>query len=371
MSFNRKKLKSSFILFSALALTLTACQNGTSGTAAATTTYTAFKCPGSNNVAFPGVSGVREVYGNESEVYVTGVYVQYGSNHAFLYKGPVLGGGSCSQFNYPSAPGRTVTSTSLYGPDNNGFGNVTVVGVYTTLESGAIAQQGLLYQGASDGSTISGYSTLYPASLVTNPNDYIINTLGHSTMGGIVVGNYDTKLITGQSFIYNIVTNTYYSFNKPGGSASITLYGVWYNGGTSYTLTGGYSTVAESGINIGFIADWDSTKPNEVANFTTLNYNNLPASEMGTHFEGITSDDNGGYNLAADWNAPGQKTTPALAHVARNADGTFATATWTPFNYYPGSTWTSANTVYKNYILGLYQSGNPTVDSGYVATIPQ
>lgn len=360
-------MRKTCLILSTLAIVLTACQSGSSGSPA-TTTYTAFKCPGSNNVAFPGVSGVREVYGNESQVYVTGVYVQYGSNHGFLYKGPVLGGGTCSQFNYPSGVGRTVTSTSLYGPDNNGFGSVVVTGVYTTLESGPIAQQGLLYQGNPDGSTISGYSTLYPASLTT---DTIINTLGHSTMGGIVVGNYDTNVITGKAFIYNIVTNTYYAFDKPGGSASITLYGIWYNGGTSYTLTGGYSVVQESGINTGFIADWDSTKPNQVSNFTTLSYNNMSVDQIGTHFEGITTDGNGGYNLAADWNYPGQQTTPAFAHISRNTDGTFATATWTPFNYYPGSSWTSANTVYKNYILGLYQNGDPTVDSGYVATIPQ
>lgn len=86
--------------------------------------------------------------------------------------------------------------------------NVVVVGSYTTLESGPIAQQGLLYIGAPDGSTTAGYKTLYPVSLVTDPNDSIINTLGHSTMGGMVVGNYDTRLLTGQAFIYNIATDT-------------------------------------------------------------------------------------------------------------------------------------------------------------------
>jgi hypothetical protein len=332
-----------------------------------TTTFTAFNCPDSNNVSFPGVSGIRGVTGSATDVYVTGVYVQYGGNHAFLYKGPVLGGGVCSRFNYPSSSGITVTSTSLYGPDNNGTDTVTVTGSYTTLESGPIAQQGLLYQGAADGSTLDGYSTLYPSSLT---EDTIINTLGHSTMNGIVVGNYDTNLATGKAFIYDINNHTYYPLDKPGGTASITAYGIWYNGGTSYTIAGGYSAVESGGTNIGFITDWDSVT-HEVSNFTTLNYNNLEADAAGTHFEGITTDDNGGYNLAADWQYIGQsQTSPAFAHITRNSDGSFALPTWTAFAYYPGSSWTSANTVYKNYILGLFQSGNPVVDSGYVATIP-
>ncbi|MDD3266416.1 MAG: hypothetical protein PHC75_04460 [Burkholderiales bacterium] len=333
--------------------------------------YARFQCPGTNNVSFPGVSGVREVESNSSHVYVTGVYVQYGGNHSFLYQGPVTGGGVCYKFNFPSGVNRTVTSTSLYGPDNNGYGNVVVVGSYTTLESGPIAQQGLLYLGKADGSTISGYKTLYPQSLVTNVGESIINTLGHSSMGGIVVGNYDTSLVTGKAFIYNIQADTYYELKKPGGSASLTAYGIWYNGGTSYTIAGGYSDVADSGINTGFITDWDSTNPTVVTNFTSLSYNNMSPSVIGTHFEGITGDGTGrGYNLAADWNYPSQSTMPAFGHISRNPDGSFGTASWIGFNYYPGSTWTSANTIYKNYILGLFEAGTPTMDYGYVATIP-
>lgn len=348
---------------------LTACNSGSSSSNSPTVSYSKFFCPNTTNVSFPGVSGVREVESNSAQVYVTGVYVQYGGNHAFLYQGPVTGGGICNEFNFPSGVGRTVTSTSLYGPDNSGH-NVVVVGSYTTLESGPIAQQGLLYIGAPDGSTTAGYKTLYPVSLVTDPNDSIINTLGHSTMGGMVVGNYDTRLLTGQAFIYNIATDTYYQLKRPDGSASLTAYGIWYNGGTSYTIAGGYSDVNAGGMNTGFIADWDSTKPEVMTNFTSLSYNNLPESTIGTHFEGITGDGHGGYNLAADWNYYGSKTTPTFAHIARNPDGSFAQATWIPFNYFPGSSWTSANTIYKNYILGLYQSGTPTMDYGYVATIP-
>ena len=350
-----------------LSMIIVSCGNGNMPPDAVT--YTSFSCPGTTNVAFPGVSGVRQISGS-SNVYITGVYVQYGANHAFLYQGPITGNGICNAFNYPSSESVTVTATSLYGPDNGtSSGNVVVVGSYTTLETGAIAQLGLLYQGAADGSTESGYSTLDPSSLTS---DTVINTLGHSVMNGIVVGNYDTNIATGKAFIYNINTESYFALNKiPTPSASITAYGIWYNGGTSYTITGGYSDVNESGVDIGYIVDWDSAT-NLESNFTTLNYGNLSASEVGTHFEGITTDGNGGYNLAADWqyNSGTGKTTPAFAHISRNSDGSFATPQWTGFSYYPGSSWTSANTVYQNYILGLYQSGTPTKDSGYIANIP-
>lgn len=346
------------------------CGSGTSSNSSQNPiTYTAFKCPGTDNVAFPGVSGIRQVDGS-TDVYVTGVYVQYGSVHGFLYKGPVLGGGTCSPFYFPSSSGITVTSTSLYGPDNNGANRVVVVGSYTTLESGPIQQLGFLYQGADDGSTVDGYTTLDPSSLESQSGESVINTLGHSTMGGIVVGNYDTRLITGKTFIYDITKKVFYGLSTPSGSASITAYGIWYNGGTSYTITGGYSSVLESGTNIGFITDWDS-ETQQISNFTTLNYNDLPASQADTHFEGITTDGHGGYNLSGDWNYTGDKTSPAFVHVPRNSDGTFGEATWTPFAYYPGSTWTSANTVYQNYILGLFQAGDPTRDYGYVVTINQ
>ncbi len=377
MQLNSRKL-TNYLSLPLISLILISCNSGggsnTPTSSSTPVSYSAFNCPGTNNVSFPGVSGVRGIEGSSNNtVYITGVYVQYGSPHAFLYQGPVLGGGVCNQFNFPSDvnAGRTVTSTSLYGPDNNGVGNVIVVGSYTTLESGPITQQGLLYQGAADGSTILGYKTLDPSIL--SPGEAVINTIGHSTMGGIVVGNYDTALLEGIAFIYNINTQQYYPLVKPEDSASLTAYGIWYNGGTSYTIAGGYSVVDQGGVDAGFITDWDSSTQ-KLSNFTTLNYNNSPLNLVGTHFEGITTDDAGGYNLAADWQYNGQAGSfPSFAHISRNSAGGFTESStqWTSFAYYPGASWTSANTVYKNYVLGLFQMGTPTMDYGYVATIPQ
>ena len=44
------------------------------------------------------------------------------------------------------------------------------------------------------------------------------------------------------------------------GSTSTTLYGIWSNGGTSYTLAGGYSELLNGSRTVGkgFLVDYDS-----------------------------------------------------------------------------------------------------------------
>jgi hypothetical protein len=345
---------------------LSGCNSGSTTPSKANITYTAFNCPGSDNVYFPGISGIRQV-NNSSDVYITGDYLQYGSPHAFLYKGPVLGGGVCNIFNYPSTPGVIdVTTTSLYGPDNyTGTGNVSVVGSYTTSQGGTEEQFGLLYQGASDGSTISGYTTLNPQPIESNSS--VINTLGHSNMNGLVVGDYDTIAVTGKAFIYDTDTESYTELRV--GLASTTAYGIWYNGGSSYTITGGYSNVNESGIDVGYLIDYDRVT-HTTSNFESINYNQLPASVVGTHVEGITTDGACGYNLSADWQYLGEAANPVFVHVPRScSSGIYGTPIWINFRY-PGSSFNSANTVYQNNVLGLFQESGVNGSFGYVATIP-
>ncbi len=77
------------------------------------------------------------------------------------------------------------------------MGNITAVGCYTTLESGA-KQIGLLYQG-----TVAGVGTW---TTLTPPEDLfpsVENTIAHSTMGGLVVGN--TTNNSGSSKIFQVM----------------------------------------------------------------------------------------------------------------------------------------------------------------------
>jgi len=309
------------------------------------------------------LTGIRGVDDESGDVYISGIYAAPGASvttgTGLLYKGPILGGGTWQVLNYPSSSGATVTSTALYGPNNGVGGNVQVVGNYTTSENGAF-DLGLLYQGPLDGS--GEWTTLNPQALETRQ---VKNTIAHSTMGGLVVGNYDTDLATGKAFIYNIAEDSYVELKKPG-AVSTTAYGIWHNGGTSYTIAGGYSDADESGIAIAYLVDYDPSTQT-ASNWTSFSYNNDPS--LLTHFEGITTDTNGGYNLVSDVLNSDETVTAAFVNVPRGASGAFGTASWTPYAY-PGAALTSANTVYLNYALGIYELTNGGAANGYVVTIP-
>jgi hypothetical protein len=65
-----------------------------------------------------------------------------------------------------------------------------------------------------------------------------------STMGNLVVGNFDYQNdeVRGNGFIYNTATHTYTTVNI--GHFSTMIYGVWQNGaasGTLYTIVGGFA----------------------------------------------------------------------------------------------------------------------------------
>ena len=314
-------------------------------------------------LAAPGgstlLTGVRGV-DDSADVFISGFYASPAPDSVdtgLIYKGPATGGGTWYTLNYPSSPGATVVNTALYGPNNDGAGGVTVVGNYTTEEAGAGTPIGLLYQGPLDGS--GTWQTLDP------PDSN--GTIAHSNMGGLIVGNYVTQgAPTGHAFVYDIESDTYSELVKPG-AVSITAYGIWHNGGSSYTIAGGYT---ELGHSTGYLVDWNSAA-RTASNWTSFKYKNAEQEPaLLSHFEGITSDGDGGYNLASDLLVAdtGLAVQATFVHVPRTASGSFGEAMWTDLAY-PDSTLTSANTVYQRIVLGIYQTGTG-VSSGYVATVP-
>lgn len=139
------------------------------------------------------------------------------------------------------------------------------------------------------------------------------------------MGNYATPLTAGNGFIYNISTKSYQSVSYPGAKYT-TLYGIWFNGNNSYTVTGGYSLESSGVLSTGFVADYNLATQ-KFSNWTTYYYNNDPTSSVLTHFEGITTDGNGGYNLAAS----GINTNPtgigvAFVNISRTQSGGFESA---------------------------------------------
>ena len=85
-----------------------------------------------------------------------------------------------------------------------------------------------------------------------DPFDPVGDTIPHSTMGNLAVGNFDLQSApaAGAGFIYNLSNPSapWSTFNL--GGYSTTFYGVWQNGGSSstkYTIVGGISDVSNGG----------------------------------------------------------------------------------------------------------------------------
>jgi len=301
------------------------------------------------------VTGVRGWEG--SDVVLTGSVIGDKTASAILYLGPLEPTDDAGIHVLPPAfPGQTVTTSTFYGPDtwvfnpDLGKGNVRAVGSYQYAESSA-RNHGMVYEGPPSGG--GGWSQIdVPASAAGGA---VWNTIPHSTMGGLVVGNYDLEGVpaSANAFVYEIAAKRWTVFALPGCDLT-TAYGIWQNARdkSRYTIVGG--TRDGHGINRGFVIDY-STATREFSHFKLYSYLNQP--DLLTHFEGITERD-GSYNLA------GQTIGAALlATIYEYPDGSYSDASWIPFTY-PGAAITTGNTVYQDVLMGLcVMSGTGTAQS--------
>ncbi len=268
-----------------------------------------------------------------------GQYIMSGTSGAngLLFEGTLAGAGTGYLVDYPGAQ-----TTSVYGPNDQGGGNLQLVGSYknSNFAVAPVTVNGFLFQGTTaDLSNAADYTTIdYPGATY----NYV-----HSTMGGLAVGNNDSAaehgedsvpLGPGNAYVYNIATQAFTSITYPG-SLSNTAYGIWYNGGTSYTIVGGYSpdvvnnfTDQDQPIGQGYIVDYDSST-GVFSNWTSLSYPN--GSNYLTHLEGISSTANGTYTLNAQSVQTGNSSVvqASLVTIVRNADGSFGTPTWANIDY--------------------------------------
>lgn len=316
--------------------------------------YITLDYPNAGNTFLTGIRGVN----GEHKVYISGTYTLPDSTspNGFIYKGRISGHKArWYRLNYPSSTGMTVTGTALYGPNNGDkSGTIQAVGNYTTQETGTITI-GCLYEGPLDGS--GKWTTLIPTS-----GEPVINTIVHSTMGGLVVGNYDTRLIAGKAFLYDIKTQTYYDLTHPN-AKSITCYGIVHNYKDSYTVCGGYTDInAGAKSTYGYIAHWDN-KTHTLSAFRSYVYDNDPSKALVTHFNGITPDGKKGYNLTGVWRGSGVTSEPSafFAHVNKLGES----ATWESI-VYPNQKVTTGNSVYRNTVIGIYTDSKGGIN-GYVS----
>lgn len=258
----------------------------------------------------------------------------------------------------PDIDGQTVTTSLYYGPNTSlydpgiGAGNIRFVGSYKYSEGGS-GNHGVIYTGALTG--VGAWQEINVPSLLAGGT--VANTIPHSTMGSLVVGNYDLTSggASGNAFIYNIAEDSWTLFNLGGMANMTSAYGIWQNGigSDSYTIVGGSE---DAGVNKGFLINY---------NTTTQEFGEAVFYDYGigvTHFEGITGVENG-YNLIAT-------TVDGATFGFVPSDGeTYGSITWVPLDV-PDSTMMTANTIVDNIALGVYFTAETEPDiQTYTATV--
>lgn len=288
-----------------------------------------------------------------------------------LYVGPIDGTGNSSYL--VQFPGNTTNSTSVYGPDNLATGGIRLVGSYK-LNGDTIYNHGFVWSGnVTDLPSGGAWQT------IDYPNAKYQYT--HSTMGGLAVGNADkptkkTAIGPGIAYIYEIATQKFLATINFPKSKSNTAYGIWFNGGTKYTICGGFSPVETNNLldqslpltqGKAFLVDYDS-QTGKFSNWTAFDYPNGPGGvNFITHFEGISSTEPGVYTLSADSVQSGSANPVqgSWVSVRRNTDGTFDKGLWVDINDGAGGI-SSSNSVYGFNVVGIATS--PSVIA-YQATV--
>jgi hypothetical protein len=273
----------------------------------------------------------------------------------------------------PDPPGQTTDGTTAYSADNLGNGQLRIVGTYSI--TGAPNEVGFMFNG-----TVDDVGTAANYEPIPRPHPSATWNVPHSTSGGLVVGNYDSSTSGGLpsggglAYVYDAVNRRYLvpSMVYPG-SASNTAYGIWHNGGTSYTIAGGYANSPVNNLlnpnqplSKALLVDFDSAT-GQFSNWTSYTYTPPSGGPSGiTHFEGISGVEPGTYTLAATA-ATEAGTIAGFVTVYRNADGSFSEMQWTDLAppVVGGSAF--ADSVYGNAVVGI--DPNSTGVNAYQATI--
>ncbi len=214
------------------------------------------------------VTGVRGAGGGS--VVLTGLAISgSGAAGAFLFRGQLAtAAGAAVSVLKPAF--RKVISSTFYGPDTHLFnprairpGQVRAVGSYVSSAAPqGVRNQGMIYLGPVSGRGGSWTSIDVPAHgrhvtghvRACRPSRhgcFVMDTIPHSTMGNLVVGNYDLNptvrggAASGNAFIYNLSRHQWTLLRLHGSlSTKSTFYGIWQDGGPGsprYTLVGGSS----------------------------------------------------------------------------------------------------------------------------------
>jgi len=336
--------------------------------------YAPFNYSGPGDTVITGIRGASAIDGDTVITGSLSIPDSDGATQAIIYEGSIYTRDGTWTPLTPTITGQTITTSTLYGP-NTGYydtsldeNGIRAVGSYK-YSTGGSYDHGLMYTRIRGVSTWSQFDV--PEEVAGAP---VLYTIAHSTMGSLVVGNYDVQLDRGRAFVYDLNTTTFRNFLPVvQGIAfdSITAYGIWQNSTGTYTIAGGYSNLANHVLDAGYLVDYDPTKTGSDAytHFTSFQYGNQPLASLISHFDGIVATEDG-YNLTGDHAtlASPQNQLGFFAHVTRDEDGGFdLTADWLSIEY-PGNAITSGNTVYGDSVLGVSTGSTST---SYIATVPE
>jgi hypothetical protein len=320
------------------------------------------------------VTGVRQDSGGNVAITLT-AKLSSTITQAYVYYGPLSSTSNPAYLHLfsPTFQGETVTASQFYGPNTPkydpsiGAGNITVVGSY--VHNGSSYQNGMMYKGPLDG---SGQYTKIDAP--GNGKEKVADTIAHSTMGNLVVGNFDYQghQAHGHGFIFDGTNFTTVDI----GRFSTTIYGIWQNGGassTNYTIVGGFSNVVNGGK--AFIENYNAAAPpgaDPYSNFKSFSFNNRPTLE--THFEGIsafTVNGINGFSIAATETSLRHVVGASYAFIPVNGDGSFGTASWVPMQNTVNRKFTTGNTVIDSSVMGVFPLGRRGGGgfSSYISTV--
>jgi len=311
------------------------------------------------------------------------------------------GDGVFHNLNYPPQPNLTPTATELYSLDLISKRKIHAVGSFSAEEFTGV--QGCLYTGPLTGlgkswpsgqqSELSSRSEspvkaegdwkpLVPQGLTVLP---ILNTIAHSVMGDVVVGNYKTDERFSNAFIYDIKTDQYFPLvTSEFPIVSISAYGVWHNGNEGYSRPSGQRSkrsgedhsrpsgqrseeeyvivggLARSGLNPdiieGFMVNWN----NKTRRLSKWRLFTAPDSAA-THFEGISRSNSFSDDCANSYTLAAQSALNPYFVRASDHD-----STWKVLNY-PGSSTTTSDSVAGDIVIGSFILEDASQLQGYVS----
>ena len=264
----------------------------------------------------------------------------------------------------PTFAGETVTSSQFYGPNTSlfdpgiGAGNITAVGAYRY--TGSDYQNGMIYTGPVD-----GLGTYIQIDAPGNGQDAVGDTIPHSTMGDLVVGNFDYQSdeARGHGFIYDMSSKSYKTVDI--GHFSTTLYGVWQDGGRVQHPVhdrGGYSDNVHGAR--AFIEDYNATTGRS-SDFRSYSFDNRHS--IVTHFEGISAV-TGGFSIAATEVSPRSMSGASYAFIPVKKNGSFGAAQWVAMTNNVNGEITTGDTVINDSVMGIYPTGDSNASS-YISTV--